>query len=121
MPYSSLPTDLRELLQRTKSDGLSAILLSPHLAEGTVIFDPIEGQLVVRGDFFPGSIKVNISVIERARLLLAEARIVLNVVMFPGQSDSSNEERFHFQLVDCKPMEQISRLHPRCPPLEDCV
>ena len=121
MPYSLLPTELQELLRSSNSAVLPALLLSPHLAEGTVIFDPPEGQLSVRGDFFPGSIKVNISVIERSRLLLAEVGVVLNVIMFPGKSESSNVERFHFQLVDWSSMEQVSKLHPRCPPREDCV
>lgn len=121
MPYSSLPPELRDLLQTPNAGGLTALLLSPHLAEGTVFFDPPEGQLSVRGDFVPGSIKVNVSVIERCRLLLTEAGIVLNVVMFPGRSDSSKEERFHFQLVDWNPKKKASKLHPQCPPMEDIV
>ena len=97
------------------------MLLSPHLAEGRVTFDPPEGQMSVRGEFLPGSIKVNIPVIERCRLLLTEAGVVLNVIMFPGKSEGSNVERFHFQLVDWKSTVQESRLHPQCPPIEDCV
>jgi len=121
MPYSSLPPELLKLLPTTNAAGLTALLLSPHLAEGTVIFDPPEGQLSVRGEFLPGSIKVNISVIEHCRLLLTEAGVVLNVIMFPGKSEGGNVERFHFQLVDWKSMEPTSRLHPQCPPKDDGV
>jgi len=119
MPESSLPPELCEILERDHSEGLAAMLLSPHLAEGMVIFDPLDEQMSVRGDFIPGSITVNVSVIERCRLLLAEAGLVLNVLMFPGQSESGSIKRFHFQLIDSKSMEKGDKLHPRCPPMKD--
>ena len=37
--------------------------------------------------------------IQRCQLLLAESRIVLNVIMFPGKSESCNVEHFHFELA----------------------
>ena len=99
MSNSSIPKEVLEILRRRSSIGLPAALLSPHWAEGTVIFDQSEETLSVRGDFFSNKSKVTMPEIQRCQLLLAESRIVLNVIMFPGKSESCNVEHFHFELA----------------------
>ena len=122
MSNSSIPKEVLEILRRTSSTGLPAALLSPHWAEGTVIFDQPEETLSVRGDFFAGKTKVTLPEIQRCQMFLAESRIVLNVIMFPGRFlERSNVEHFRFELAPWKSMEQTSPLQPRCPPMTDWV
>ena len=108
MPDSSPPKDLLELQRRAKSAGLRAVLLSPCRAEGIVIFDPPDGRLSVRGAFLPGKTSLVIAEKVSCRLLLAGSGVELNVIMFPGRTESGGVPHFRFELEAWKPFIETS-------------
>ena len=81
---------------------MRAILLSQHQLdgrrEGTVFFDPTDGTLSIRGDFY--AVKTQVPVLESAhcQLMVAESSIWLNVIVTPGRKMAGNIEHLRFEL-----------------------
>jgi len=85
---------------------MRAVLLSPCRATGTLIFDPPDKLLSVKGNFFPGETNVVISEAVHGQILLAKSSILLNVILTPGRLERSDVEHCRFDLVDWQPQEE---------------
>lgn len=99
--------EVRSRFEKASSKSIQVVLLSPHMAEGTVVFHQHPDQSGGGGNFFPGRTKVSISEKTRCQLLLAKSRVLLNVTMFPS-SETSTKEHFPFEIAAWEPLEQQS-------------
>lgn len=99
MRASVLSKKLRDSLRKKGHFVSRAILLAPQKVEGTVIFDPKDGQAVLRGDFIPAQPGVSMAEGERCQLLLEKSNVVLNVRMSPGRSQVLGGDHFRFEVV----------------------